>query len=420
MLVAIFIALAVSGDAPAELTVDELLAAVRDHAPALAAARASFGVVAADETGAGVWPNPSASYNFSATVAGADTLNGQQHALDIAQPILIAGQGGARVDAAHAATHAADADLHAAAADLERDARAAFDDLLVAQARVDIADKALAELATAEKVVDARAQTGSSSRYDALRIAAAVATQQAAVGDEEAKLLDAQARVATLLGQPGYAAHAVGDLKPEALPQERAFDATKLWSVAGAQRRIDAKQKALTRAEREAWPTPQLSVGTFAYTTSPGAAVLAGISSEIPLFDRNQSGIAHARAEVAEAEAQERQALLEGESAYRAARTAAERASAVLAQFDGRTGGEQLNSLRGMAREGYESGKQSILELVDALAAIVAVELQRVDLVGNARRTRLDLARASGELGDLVLPRDPTPTGGGSADKGAT
>jgi cobalt-zinc-cadmium efflux system outer membrane protein len=410
MLAALLVALAADTDT---VTIEALLAEVREHAPALASAQATFGVVKADETNADVWPNPSASYAFSGTAFGADALNGQQHSLDVGVPLLIAGQGGARREAAQAATHAADADLRATAADLEHDARQAFDDLLVAQARVDVAQAALDELRQAENIVDARAQNGAGSRYDALRIAAAVAAGQAALGDAQAKLVDAQARIAIIAGRPGWQPRAHGELAAGTMPSS-SFTAEKLWAVEGAARRVEAAKKALHKAETEAWPTPSLNVGAVVWPAvtlngaqpsgGAGGAVMAGVASDIPLFDRNQTAIAHARAAVAEAEAQQRQALLEAQATYQSALVAAQRADAVLREFDAKTGGDQVKSLRGMARDGYQASKVSILELVDALSAIVEVEMQHIDLVENAKKTRLDLERAAGALGGAVLP----------------
>jgi outer membrane protein, heavy metal efflux system len=332
---------------------------------------------------------------------------------------LTAGQGGARLEAARAATHAAEADLHGTAADIEHDTRQAFDDLLVAQARVDVAKAALDELLEAEKIVDARAANGAGSKYDALRIAAAVAAQQASLGDEQAKLVDAQTRIAVIAGKPGWTPRAQGELAPGALPSSP-FSAERLWAVEGAARRVEAAKKALHKAETEAWPTPSVNVGAVVWPAvtlngaqssgGAGGAVMAGLSSDIPLFDRNQTAIAHARAAVAEAEAQQRQALVEAQSTYQSALVAATRADAVLQQFDAKTGGDQIKSLRGMARDGYQASKVSILELVDALGAIVGVEMQHIDLVANAKKTRLDLLKSAGALGDAILASSTTTT----------
>jgi cobalt-zinc-cadmium efflux system outer membrane protein len=408
-----FLALFLAGNVDT-ITIDQLLLDVKEHAPALASARATFGVTKADETNADVWPNPSASYGFSGTAFGADALNGQQHAIDVGVPLLIAGQGGARLEAARAATHAAEADLYGAAADLEHDVRQAFEDLLVAQSRVDVAKAALDELLEAERIVDARAANGAGSKYDALRIAAAVAAGQASLGDEQQKLIAAQASLATIAGKPGWQPHAEGELTASAVPSTT-FTPEKLWAVEGATRRIEAAKRQLTKAEREAWPTPSVSVGTVLWpgaTLNPaskaaggaGGAVVAGLGSDIPIFDRNQTAIAHAHAAVTEAEALRSQALVEAQSTYQTSLVAAKKAEDVLQQFDAKTGGESIKSLRGMARDGYQASKVSILDLVDALSAIVTVEMQHIDLVENTKKTQLDLQRAAGALGDAVLP----------------
>ena len=64
-----------------------------------------------------------------------------------------------------------------------------------------------------------------------------------------------------------------------------------------ARRETIAADSGLERARRERWPVPSLLFGT-AFTDQPyGNTTFAGLSVDLPIFDRGQGGMARASAE---------------------------------------------------------------------------------------------------------------------------
>ncbi|MCX5744029.1 MAG: TolC family protein, partial [Proteobacteria bacterium] len=133
------------------------------------------------------------------------------------------------------------------------------------------------------------------------------------------------------------------------------------------------------RARADAIPTPVLGMQAFATSDPGGVAVGAGITIPLPLFDRGQGDIAHARAEAhraaleVTARAAELAIDLDRGTAVLASRRAA------LTKFETEALA-RVASLRTMAETAYRSGQGGIVELLDALDAITDARLRDLEL----------------------------------------
>jgi len=153
----------------------------------------------------------------------------------------------------------------------------------------------------------------------------------------------------------------------------------------------------LEKARRERWPAVSVQVGTV-YTDSPYSnTTFGGVSVEVPIFDRNQGGMA-------KAEAAKHAAMLEHDFATSRTRVAIDRAVNLLVRRqETRVKFEKdvlskLNSLKSMGESAYRFGKGTILELLDSYRSRTEMRLTEVDLIQAETEAELDALRASGQL----------------------
>lgn len=139
-------------------------------------------------------------------------------------------------------------------------------------------------------------------------------------------------------------------------------------------------------------PDVRASVGVRRFEAEDATALTAGVSLQLPLFDRNRGGVLAAEAEVRAAEARLRGARLDADADWRAAaarRDAA--ASRVVAADAAVTAATEAYRL---TRIGFEAGRLSQLELRSTRSGLV----QARDVAIAARLMR---ARAEAELARL-------------------
>jgi cobalt-zinc-cadmium efflux system outer membrane protein len=141
-------------------------------------------------------------------------------------------------------------------------------------------------------------------------------------------------------------------------------------------------------------------VGARRFADAPGAdrAWVLGLAMPLPLWDRNESGIVAARAAVSAAE----------RDAERVSRALAAEREAALAELDAATlevdaltasGLPAAISAARLAAQGYEAGRLSLIERLDAERALVQ---SRADLVA----ARLRLRQAEARLGAVIGEAD--------------
>lgn len=387
------------GELPREVDLSTLLSLVERRSPLLSAERATIGLARAEVVQAGVHPNPEFEYLGFFTLAGSnDAWNGHQSEFWVGQPLLLADQIGVRERAAHRRVAAASARVESVRAELALEARRAFVALLAAQARVTAIEEATAELERLAELVRARAQAGDRSRYDALRVELELVRLRAAREDARADVVSSAGALAALVGAPGWAPRARGDLAARtpdlALARwERAR--TRSPRLEAARRELAAARAGVEAAHRDAVPVPVLSGGGGFTTDASAGAAFVGLTIPLPLFDRNQGGIARAEAEVEVAhEALDAITRTMRARIVRASRVLAARYAA-LERFE-REVLAALPALREMAEQSYRGGQTSVLELIDSVRSLREVSLERVDRLAAVREAELDLLEAAG------------------------
>ncbi|WP_171696824.1 TolC family protein [Methylomonas sp. ZR1] len=198
-----------------------------------------------------------------------------------------------------------------------------------------------------------------------LRITQEVQSLNTRLENAQTNLTSTVGELASLLGFPNWKPQASGTLEPIGV----SVDVDKLWQqtehsnpdLETARREMIAADSGLEKAARERWPVPSLMFGT-AFTDKPyGNTTFAGVSVDLPIFDRGQGGIARAAAEV-------HASKLKRELLMAATRQELERAVDVLARRRATLAKTEkqvvapLPTLKQMAEDAYRLGQTGLIE----------------------------------------------------------
>lgn len=167
-----------SQELPERLSLPALLRLVAERSPRLAVERAGIEAAEADLVTAGAIPNPTVSIGRMRPNGGVpntvvDASRQQQAGVEL--PVLIAGQRGARVDAAEQGVLGARARVVQAANEIALRAAELFAGLQAAQERAAVLADAQGEYERAAALVSGRQSSGMASRYDLARVEMEVA-----------------------------------------------------------------------------------------------------------------------------------------------------------------------------------------------------------------------------------------------------
>lgn len=394
----------VDTELPSTVGRDDVVALVRERSPALRTLAAEVDVVRSEEVQARVRPNPELRYmGYGRFFGTPQAINGQQHQVEVGVPLLIAGQTRTRLRAAQARARVAEAESCVYAQVVARDAVDRFVTLLAAQERLAILEEGDRALAATEELTRARADVGAQTKFDVLRVSTEREIFAVQLSDARSAVADAAARLGAVLGAPRWRPRAVGSLEPnEQAPSD--FDA--LWAMQGkglpavlfATRTQEAAAAERRAAERERWPVPEVSLGSYLTTDGKSGSVVGGLRLPLPILDRGQGLLARAHA-VERAAAARRTEIELGVAAElrRSIDVLVSRRESALAFR--RSALARAPELRTMAYAAYRGGVSRVLELLDAERAWLDIRLRWIDLLERLALAELDVQFASGTLG---------------------
>lgn len=388
---------------PPAVTIHQLLRVLHDQSPRFAAIRTRVEAARAEVVGAGVLPNPRFTYGRYMLSSKINTMyDGKvQEGVLLEVPVLIAGQRGARVEAAEKRVDATEAGVEADFAGLLRDAWGLFLKLQAGRGRVAALDQTARDIEYLRSIVAGREQAGSASPYDVLRIGVEAKGVETRLENARTELAGTAGELGILLGLPGWRPEALGELGSLGVPA----DPRQLWTAAeernpelAAMRRAEvAAEAGLEQAKRERWPTPTLQAGTT-YTNKPyGMTPYVGISVELPIFDRNQGGMARAEAEKLAVRTERDLVTSRTRVELERALDLLNRRRESLAKFE-REVLAKLPDLKRMAEASYRLGQGTLLELLDASRARTEIRLSHLELLQAEAEAELDALKAAGLL----------------------
>ncbi len=371
------------------IAIADALAQGAQNSPRVTQAKAQADAAEARARQAGVSPNPELGIEVE-NFAGSGAFQGlrsTETTLALSQRIELGGKRGARVDVARAERDFAFLSYKTALADLDRDIRVAHAELRADEDRAVLARDNTAsaeELArTARVLVDA----GREPPLRQLRAEAALAEARAEQARTFGELLSSRRLLAALIwsDDPELSATFVEEAAPANVPVEAP---TLNEQLAIAQKNAALARVRLARAN--AVPDVTASGGVRRFAEGRETALVAGVSIALPFRDRNRGNIEASQSESMAAEAA---AMLARNEANRARYDARMLLGAAELRYEALAGlgiSQAEEALR-LAQIGYNAGKFSLLELLDARNALNAARL-------NLIQARLDRAEALAAL----------------------
>ncbi len=392
------------------------ITAALQRSPALRAAAAAVDASRGDLLQAGLRPNPVIALAGENVAGSGAYRSGQslESTLELSQALEIGGQRGARVQVAKTDVTLAGRDLAALRLDLIRDVRRAYAEAVAARraAAIEAERERLAQQvrrAARERVRAGQEPLLQERRADVALSMATLARQRAerSAGVSLQALAVLLAADAVELGRsdqwfdeigPSPAATDDGPRRPGELGAEANPDVAR-WNDM-----ITRQRAALELEQRRAVPDVTIGAGGRRYSETDDTALLLSVSVPLPLFDRNQGAIAKAGAQVVQAE-------FTADQTRRAVGTALEQARQQLAMA-----WREAEALRstvlpsaeeafGFAQEGYQAGKFSLLEVLDAQRALFEARGQLNDALREVHSRRAETDRLMG--GSVVGPTLP-------------
>src|SRR5450830_84485 len=376
------------------LTLSKAIELALDNNPELSASRHELSAIDATVLQAGARPNPELSAVMEDTRKSSRTTTWQ-----IDQAIELGGKRGARIDAAERSRDSARLELAIRRIDVRIAATSAFFSVLTMQERQRLA---LESADLARNAADATARRVSAGKISPVeetkaRVAAASARLELSQADGELDL--ARRRLASLWGnaQPRFtlAEGAAGQLPP--LPAisdiaERSADAPQLRLA-----RIEVERRqALSKIESsKRIPDATLSLGRKRDEEAGRSMWVVGVSMPLPFLDSNRGNLEEAlrrtdkaRDELAAAETRVR---IDIAQAYEKLRNAHEEITVL--RSDILPGAQSAYAAAG---KGFELGKFSFLDVLDAQRTLFQARSQYLRALSDAHLASANLERLLG------------------------
>ncbi|MFH1817064.1 MAG: TolC family protein [Pseudomonadota bacterium] len=378
----------------APLTLNAALELALGANPELSAAGRELEALDATITQAQARPNPELSALIEDTRRETRTTT-----LQLNQPIELGGKRGARIEAAERGRDAASLELDAKRAETRAAVTAAFFDVLVAQERLRLAQASVELAQRATGAASRRVTAGKVSPVEETRARVAEAAVRVEQAQAASEVTTARRRLAATWGNssPRFE-RAEGD--PEALPP--------LPSMANLNARLAAspnllrarievdRRQSLAEVERSrSVPDMIVSLGGKRIEEQDLNQAILGVSIPIPIFDRNQGNLLEAlrRTDKARDELSATGIRLSNELVQAHERLNTARQEVASLQRDILPGAQ---SAYDAATKGFELGKFSFLEVLDAQRTSFQAKSQYLRALAEAHRSAAEIERILG------------------------
>lgn len=328
---------------------------------------------------------------------------GTDFALGVSEELELGGQRGQRTDAAKAELKAAEAHFLHDQRMLTAEVNLAFFEAVRARDILEILRQDVDLARTLQNAAQRKLEAGSSTQLD-LNLATAELGRaeerfflaEGAYGETRAVLAEVTG------GEPASPPQPVGDLAETAsaalppLPELLANASNHRGDLEALHQTEKALQSRLTLARREG--IPNLTVSAFyGKEGSSDTLVGGGLSLPLPIFNRNQGGIAEASAAHQRATAERALLDLQVQREVAAAYARYQAASRSVSRLQETVLGTLEENFQ-LLRRAYEAGKTSSTEVVVIRRSFIEAQRELVDAALMARRDRIVLELAAGRL----------------------
>ena len=345
---------------------------------------------------AAVHPNPSLEW-----VREGKPSQGGATSVQLAIPIELGGKRAARREVAEMELSAAKVQLETVRSSVIADVVAQYSDAYLAQQFLETADAMSASAALSTTAASKRVAAGKISPVEEARAKVAESNLKIEAIQAQAKLADARAKLSVLVG---ISASDLGSLAPPAHELPAAPTMPELEQrLAGAPALLHALDEyrvrlANARLQRTARvPDVSIIVGQRREGMQRERQNVVGLSLPLPLFDRNQGAIIEAdrRADKAALEVEGARFKVRAEAIAAQARLVAALEQERLIRLDVLP---SASFAAEAAAKGFEAGKFSYLEVLDAQRTYYEAQSQHLQALSNAHRSYADLTKIVGKI----------------------
>ncbi len=379
----------------AALTLDDAIAAAIESDPGLQAANAGVDAAVGGLRQARVRPNPQLgveveNFNGTGELRGFD---GAETTFTLSQEVELGGRRRARIRVADLELHGAELDRVVRGLDLVRDVQVAYYDALAAQQLVEIERERVATAEALNASVARRVNAARDPLMAGARAEAALAEARIALARAEADALTARQQLASLTGLAEGFTLVPADL---ALPEAVSHDHDLSEDIPDVARALAERERAAAavRLERSlGYASPDLTIGYRRFEDQDGdGALVAGFSIPLGVFNQNRGAVDRAQAEArrAELELEARRRVIAREFAMlqRAIDTDAEGIRRIEQEMI-----PQAERALALARDGYDRGAFSYLDVLDAQRALTDARQRRIDALRSYHTNEATLDR---------------------------
>jgi cobalt-zinc-cadmium efflux system outer membrane protein len=383
-----------ASESAAPLTLNAALELALGANPDLSAAGRELDALDATITQAQARPNPELSALIEDTRRETRTTT-----LQLNQPIELGGKRSARVEAAERGRDAASLELDAKRAEIRAAVTAAFFDVLVAQERLRLAQASVELAQRATGAASRRVTAGKVSPVEETRARVAEAAVRVEQAQAASEVTTARRRLAATWGNPSPRfERAEGD--PEALPPLPTMADLNARLAASpnllrARIEVDRRQSLAEVERSRSVPDMIVSLGGKRIEELDLNQAILGVSIPIPIFDRNQGNLLEAlrRTDKAHDELSATEIRLSNELALAYERLNVARQEVASLQRDILP---RAQSAYDAATKGFELGKFSFLEVLDAQRTSFQAKSQYLRALAEAHRSAAEIERILG------------------------
>jgi cobalt-zinc-cadmium efflux system outer membrane protein len=380
----------------APLTLEAAISRAFSTNPGLRSAGRDLDIAAGQRTQAGAIPNPELSYLSEGIKNDARTTTVQ-----VNQAIELGSKRSARIALAERERDVASADLASYRNALRADVVTAFFDVLTAQERLLLA-QATQELSQKVTGVAARRViAGKISPVEETRARVAEASTKIELSQAANDLALAKRRLAATWGS---SEPMVGPVETPAMTAGANPTTDELLArlpaapqITRSRREID-RQEALADVERSRrYPDLTVSLGSKRDEQIGRRQTVVGLAIPLPLFDRNQGNLASAlrRTDKARDELLAVQNKLSAELAQASLRLNAAASELAILRDEILPG---AHSAYDAGTRGFEAGKFSFIDVLDAQRTLFQAKTQYVRALGESHRAAADIERIIGNV----------------------
>ncbi|KTB69286.1 type I secretion protein TolC [Pseudomonas fluorescens] len=387
----------VAGAAQAQtLTLDSALQTAFANNPDLAAAQWDIDIAQGDRQQAGLLPNPVLSLDAEDT-----RRNSRTTSIKLSQTLELGGKRGARIDVASRAQDAAALTLEQRRNTLRADVIDNYYGALRAQERLDLAQRSMAVAERGLGVANGRVTAGKASPVEATRAQVQLSEMRLELNRAQVGLTDAYRRLAASTGSAGADFQAVATqpqstppLPPLAQLLTRLEQTTELRL---AELNILQTEASVGLEKAQRIPDLDVSIGSQYDASVRERVNLVGVSMPIPLFNRNQGNVLAATRRADQARDLRNAAELRLRTETRQALDLWQTANTEVRAFN-----QQIlpaaQSAVDSATRGFEMGKFSFLDVLDAQRTLIAARTQYLTATAQATDAWVRIERIYGDL----------------------